>query len=327
MILILFIGLVFMDYKMVSVIVPIYNIETFLPHFLDSLLSQTYCDFEGILIDDGSTDNSGVIADEYALKDSRLKVYHQSNAGVSTARNKGIDYSRGRYLYFADGDDTMLPNCLETFYSNMVPKVDAVVAGYERVMMDGSIAYRTSGDFNLMLPPRSLLSSLYKPRYYYDFGMTWMIFYKSDIIKKNHLRFQGLLFEDALFLANYLLLCKQDLHVVSTPVYRYLVNRPGSIENSRPEVGRGKKLVLGFKDRVRMYELFLEYKVQGDVLHQSIIGVHYSFDLMQDFFIKNNMFNELKQEKKLYHSVTNRKERFCWILRKFVKKIFLRYFK
>ena len=80
---------------MVSVIVPIYNIETFLPHFLDSLLSQTYCDFVGILIDDGSTDNSGVIADEYALRDSRLKVYHQSNAGVSTARNKGIDYSRG----------------------------------------------------------------------------------------------------------------------------------------------------------------------------------------------------------------------------------------
>ncbi len=91
--------------KILSVIVPVYNVEKFLTKCLDSLISQTYKDLEIILIDDGSTDNSGKICDEYAKRDNRVKVIHQKNKGVSVARNVGLDLATGSYITFVDSDD------------------------------------------------------------------------------------------------------------------------------------------------------------------------------------------------------------------------------
>lgn len=101
---------------MISVIVPIHNVEDYLPHCLDSLLAQTYQDLQIILIDDGSTDNSGKICDEYARKDKRCMVIHQTNQGVSEARNKGLEYVNGDYVYFIDGDDYIHPQMLEILF-------------------------------------------------------------------------------------------------------------------------------------------------------------------------------------------------------------------
>ena len=88
----------------VSLIVPVYNVSNYLPRLMETVLSQTYKNLEIILIDDGSTDGSGMICDEYEAKDSRIKVIHKSNSGVSDARNAGIEYASGEYLVFADGD-------------------------------------------------------------------------------------------------------------------------------------------------------------------------------------------------------------------------------
>lgn len=101
---------------LVSVIVPIYNVEKYLKNCLDSLASQTYPNLEFILIDDGSKDSSGEIADAYAGKDLRFRVYHQVNAGLSAARNKGIELARGTYLTFVDSDDTVTPDYVEFMY-------------------------------------------------------------------------------------------------------------------------------------------------------------------------------------------------------------------
>lgn len=90
---------------MVSVIIPVYNVEKYLVECLDSIINQTYKDLEIIIIDDGSTDNSGIICDEYALKDNRVKVVHKENSGQSAARNLGIEIARGEYLTFIDSDD------------------------------------------------------------------------------------------------------------------------------------------------------------------------------------------------------------------------------
>lgn len=90
---------------MVSVIVPVYNIEEYLRECVESVLAQTYTNLELLLINDGSTDKSGVICDEYALKDSRVRVYHKKNGGLSSARNFGIERSKGNYLIFLDSDD------------------------------------------------------------------------------------------------------------------------------------------------------------------------------------------------------------------------------
>ena len=89
----------------ISIIIPVYNVEKWLRRAVESLQKQTFDDFEIILVDDGSTDSSGVICDDLARKDDRISVIHQQNAGAATARNNGIKQARGEYLYFMDGDD------------------------------------------------------------------------------------------------------------------------------------------------------------------------------------------------------------------------------
>lgn len=89
----------------ISIIVPVYNVEKYLRKCIDSILNQTFKDFELILIDDGSTDESGKICDEYNLKDNRIKVIHKENGGLSSARNAGLDIAQGEYIGFVDSDD------------------------------------------------------------------------------------------------------------------------------------------------------------------------------------------------------------------------------
>ena len=98
----------------VSIIIPIFNAEAYLARCLDSILAQSYSDWECILVEDGSTDGSGRICDCYAAKDARFRAIHGSNKGVSTARNKGIQLSGGQWFYFCDADDEVMPNALET---------------------------------------------------------------------------------------------------------------------------------------------------------------------------------------------------------------------
>lgn len=94
----------------ISVIVPVYNVEKYLNRCIDSILAQTFPDIEVILVDDGSTDNSGKICDDYSRIDDRIVVYHKENGGVSSARNLGLDYAKGKYIIFCDSDDEISPH-------------------------------------------------------------------------------------------------------------------------------------------------------------------------------------------------------------------------
>lgn len=98
---------------LVSVIVPIYNVEEYLHQCIDSIIQQTYYNLEILLVDDGSSDNSGVIAEDYANSDNRIKVYHKKNGGLSDARNYGIDHANGDYFTFVDSDDFIVPKMIE----------------------------------------------------------------------------------------------------------------------------------------------------------------------------------------------------------------------
>lgn len=102
-----------MNDLLISVIIPVYMAEKFLHRCVNSVLNQTYQNFEIILINDGSKDKSGMICDEYAKKDKRIKVIHQENQGVSAARNKGLDMARGEWIYFLDSDDYISPKSFE----------------------------------------------------------------------------------------------------------------------------------------------------------------------------------------------------------------------
>ena len=108
------------DEPLISVIVPIYNVEKYLNRCIDSIIAQTYKNIEIILIDDGSPDNCGAICDEYATKDSRIKVIHKKNGGLSDARNAGIDIAKGKYISFIDSDDFVSRYFIETLYKCLV---------------------------------------------------------------------------------------------------------------------------------------------------------------------------------------------------------------
>ena len=103
----------------ISVIVPVYNTEQYLRRCIDSVLAQTYQDFELLLIDDGSKDSSGAICDEYAAQDARVRVFHKENGGVSSARNMGLDNAQGEWITFVDADDYIEENFLKSFEGNL----------------------------------------------------------------------------------------------------------------------------------------------------------------------------------------------------------------
>jgi len=120
---------------LVSVLVAIYNVEKYLPQCIDSIISQTYHNLEIILVDDGSTDNSGKICDEYAAKDSRVKVIHKLNGGLVSARNAGLDVATGEYVGFVDGDDWIEPQTYQTALELLQQyQVDLVKWGNNRVI-------------------------------------------------------------------------------------------------------------------------------------------------------------------------------------------------
>lgn len=116
---------------LISVIVPIYNAENYLHRCLESILAQTFTDFELILVNDGSTDCSGKICDEYALKDNRIKVIHKNNGGVASARQMGVDNALGNYTIHADPDDWVEPTMLEELYKKAIEKdADMVICDF-----------------------------------------------------------------------------------------------------------------------------------------------------------------------------------------------------
>lgn len=104
---------------MISIVVPVFKVEKYINVCVDSILAQTYKDFELILVDDGSPDKCGAICDEYALKDNRIKVIHQKNGGLSAARNAGIELIRGELVTFIDSDDLIHPECMEIMHKEM----------------------------------------------------------------------------------------------------------------------------------------------------------------------------------------------------------------
>lgn len=120
-----------MNRELISVILPIYCVEKYLPICIEALINQTYKNLEIILVDDGSPDNCPIICDEYASKDSRIKVIHKENGGVSSARNAGLKKSNGKYIYFMDPDDLISNRFLECMYYTMIKEdCDIVVCNF-----------------------------------------------------------------------------------------------------------------------------------------------------------------------------------------------------
>lgn len=169
---------------MISLIVPVYKVEEYLPKCIDSILAQTYKDWELLLIDDGSPDRSGEICDEYAATDNRIRVYHQSNAGASSARNKGIEKAQGEYIVFADADDIVSPYYLSHLANT---DYDIVINSYSRF---GEVEEDVIITQNEEIYYREDIAEFSK-KYLIDGTILapYCKLFKTSIIKRNSIRF------------------------------------------------------------------------------------------------------------------------------------------
>lgn len=167
---------------LISVIIPVYRVEKYLRRCVDSVLSQTFREIEIILVDDGSPDSCPAICDEYRAKDSRITVIHQRNAGLSGARNRGIEAAKGEYLAFVDSDDYLAPDFLESLYLACVESgSDMSVCRWEYVRGE-DIPERGSGKTETFTG-REMLAKLYDPDGAY-FVVAWNKLYKRELFEE-----------------------------------------------------------------------------------------------------------------------------------------------
>lgn len=209
----------------ISIIIPVYNTEQYLHACLDSILSQSFTDYEVLLIDDGSSDGSGPVCDAYAQKDFRIRVFHKENGGVSSARNLGLDNARGEWIFFVDSDDEILPDGLQTMVDCISDDVDIVLAGYKRYDEAGMVSYEINDRVVTLMDKRESLSTLYEGHgKYYDYLTYGCIrLLRNTIIQTQNLRFDiGIRNkEDTLFIAQYICRSNGITRFSTTPVYRY----------------------------------------------------------------------------------------------------------
>ena len=214
----------------ISIIVPVYQAEKYLEKCIESVKRQTFQDWELLLIDDGCTDRSPRICDQYAAKDDRIRVFHKKkNAGVSEARNWGLREAKGDCIAFLDSDDGFEPRALETLWSlreqteadtvgcaplNLLPDGSTTIepllpAGvYDREGIRQGIVYPLLGD-RLCLPVFN--------------GFIWRYLFSTRILRSAHITFEGAYLEDELFLMEYF--CNaHKLAVTEEPLYRYFFN-------------------------------------------------------------------------------------------------------
>ncbi len=224
-----------MDTPTISVIVPVYNVDQYLSRCIDSILAQTFTDFELLLIDDGSPDNSGKICDEYAEKDSRIRVFHKENGGVSSARNVGLDNARGEWVYFSDADDIIKTDGLQLLFDGVKEGVRFIMAGYEIYDETGSFVYGCKKYISQIVTSNDCLLYMFKPIDYSYHGYLWCKLFHTQIIRDAALRFdKDISFnEDRLFIVQYLCVNKAKCFYTTVPVYNYYIRENSAMASLR----------------------------------------------------------------------------------------------
>ena len=227
----------------VSVIVPIYQVEAYLPRCLDSILAQTFADFELILVDDGTRDGCPAIMQAYAARDSRIRQIHKKNGGLSSARNAGLDVAQGEYIAFVDADDYVAPGWLEeTVRAADETGAQQVLYNYALVV-DG----REQGPYLRFDSETIDVDRLGLANYFYRYWMpythgqeAWSKLYRRSVIEENGLRFapnDEIFAEDTLFSAQYLL-HTHTIAAISQPFVYYVQRGDSLMGMKKPKLAK-----------------------------------------------------------------------------------------
>lgn len=241
----------------VTVIIPVYNVEKYIDRCVMSVIKQTYKNLEVILVDDGSLDNSGVLCDEYKLKDDRIKVIHKKNGGLSDARNTGMKISTGDYLLFVDSDDYLQIDAIERLLE-LALKFDA------EIVEGGAVSLTKEKKVSNFKSPNIMPEKIYngveyaieRIRNHCFYAAVWLKFYRRDYIEKLNIWFKkGRIHEDELWNPQTIIPAQRIVYT-DYCFYNYDITRSTSIMNQYSE-----KNLISIFDNCR--ELSLFYKTSN----------------------------------------------------------------
>ena len=292
----------------ISIIIPIYNVGFYLRCCLDSILAQTFQDWEAILVDDGSNDDCGKICDEYAAQDERIRVFHKENGGVSSARNVGLDNAQGKYLMFLDSDDFWLRNDVLEMLIGKAEEYDLdIIRGeYSAMHEDGTLAWNREISAERRNHAGQILTNVEFLEYaiHGEFFL-WLSMFKRSSIGK--LRFEkGRVFlEDMLFYSTYLLHSLRCMYVPNIRFYAYRKN-----EGSASNEANVRKLADSFSMCYRFHDLAQNTRdaaLKNKFVYNSIMMYYWTLETvaMKAYYPqRKRLIVELKLER-LIHDVRN----------------------
>lgn len=229
---------------MVSVIVPVYNAEQTLRRCVTSILEQQFTDLELLLVDDGSTDASGEICDEFAAQDARVTVLHQENAGVSAARNHALDQANGTYLQFLDSDDWITPDATRSLVrAAETHHCDLVIADFYRVVGERLSRKGDIDEDGLLTREEYAAHMMENPADFY-YGVLWNKLYRRELVERYQLRMDPDISwcEDFLFNLEYIRRADR-FYALSVPIYYYVKTR-GSLASQSLSISKTVKMKL-----------------------------------------------------------------------------------
>lgn len=248
----------------VSMIVPVYQVENYISQCIESVLNQTFQDFELILIDDGSKDKSGVICDSYAAMDNRIIVIHTENRGAAAARNIGLDRASGRYITFLDGDDYLAENMIGRLYDVINhSEYDMVVCDFLNLLPDEKDNFIVHLS-EKTVSGREVLEHLKNERSYGVWTVVWNKIYKREVVE--NLRFpDGKYFEDEFF-SNQLYLRSNKIYAISDILCYHRVLESSTMNTQKEE--NYLDLIDALQERL---EIYLKYGYSEDEIYKVLI--------------------------------------------------------
>lgn len=267
----------------VSIIVPVYNAQKTIGRCIESILNQEFTDFEVILVNDGSKDASGAICDEYAAKDSRIRVIHKENTGVSDSRNLALDEARGEYLQFMDSDDWITTDATSLLYRAAKEyQCDMVIADFYRVVGQ-RVSQKGDIDDDILMTREEFASHMMENPADFYYGVLWNKFFKREIIEKYHLRMDKDISwcEDFMFNLEYIRHA-ESVYALGVPIY-YYVKTKGSLASQGMNISKTiqmKRMVFSYyhkfyksvfteedyeKNRLQVYKFLLDAAGDGMV--------------------------------------------------------------
>ena len=282
---------------LITVIVPVYNVEKFINRCITSIINQSYKNLEIILVDDGSTDNCGKICDDYAKKDNRIKVIHKENGGISDARNTGVSVAKGKYVTFIDSDDYVKYDYIEFLYNLIIKnKVKVSICSHTVLYNTGLKIEKETEEFSV-LDAKTVVR-----RILYDDGIdtsVWAKMYETTLF--NNIKYpKGKLFEDAAITCRILSICEK-IAIGSKSKYFYMI-RSDSITNENFNV---KKMDLITSTKEMGEYIIKKYPDLQQAVERRIMYAYLS-TLSQ---LANSKEKHLKEQKEMMEYITkNRKK-------------------